>query len=113
MVPDIMTFLYDEFLKAFTQGNIPKENVGTEPTLEGFIAFARKYLAEVNQPMSVTYLMTGLGLRLQQGQTVALRPQQENANPMRDAGLHITKPMTVPGQHGISDISSVPIIGSR
>jgi hypothetical protein len=108
--PDLMSFLYDVYKEDVRVEN--EKNPETEarvPTLEGFIEFSRKYLAEVNRPMNVTYLPVGLGLRLQYGQTVGFVRQELEDQGMRDSGIPISRPQTIPGMHGINDTSGLSI----
>lgn len=113
---DMMTFLMSEYQQELQVQKQKALDAGVEsqvaPTLEEFVAFSRNYLAKENQPINVAYLPLGLGLRLQRGQTISFIPDQDE-RPMRDEGLHITRPAYVPGMSGISDMSGIPVFGGR
>jgi hypothetical protein len=115
--PDLMTFLRARYQEDVERQKKDATDKGLEdtikPTLSEFIRFARKYLAVVNQPLNVTYLPKGLGLRLQQGETVGFVVQAETEQHMRDEGIPITRPRTTPGMHGISDTGGIEIFGGR
>jgi hypothetical protein len=103
-IPDLMTYLEAEFKRY--QAAFPD----TASDADNFIKFSREYLAEGNPPIQVTYLPVGIGLRLKHGEVVSFLTQQ--AQPMRDEGVHITKPQHIPGMHGIVSTSGVPIFGN-
>lgn len=116
--PDLMTFLHDNYLAELAErrqeAGKTANNKEFKPSLDGFVDWARNYLAAENQPMNVAYLATGLGLRMQHGQVLAMRPQEgvEAARTMYDEGIHITRPSSIPGQ-GMLRTPTVPITGDR
>jgi len=82
-----------------------------EPTIEDFVDFSKVYLTKL-PAVNPTYLLQGLGLTLANGDVVSLLEQPKNELPMRDTGVHVTKPPMIPGQHGISDTSGIEITGA-
>ena len=109
-VCNLMSFLKDKYL--IHMANIPKPCDET-PSLDGFISFAQKYLAEENQPLQVTYLPKGLGLRLQHGETVGFIDNKVEAVGMCDEGIPITRPKSIPGMHGVTDTGGVSVFDGR
>jgi hypothetical protein len=115
---DLMTFLKNEYrayLEGLGDGEDDTAVVDEEDNvllLDSFLEWARKYLAEVNRPVNVTYLLAGLGLVLLEGQTVSFTPQPEYEG-MRDDGVKVTRPKSLPGMGGMQDTSSVNIFGGR
>jgi hypothetical protein len=116
---DIMTFLYGEYLQEIEtrkqeriDSGEPVEEQDFAPSLADFVDFGRNYLSRVNQPMNVTYLTRGLGLRMQRGETISFIPQEDSEPQMRDEGIHITQPATLPNQ-GLIPANDVPITGYR
>jgi hypothetical protein len=116
-IPDLMTLLEQEYenylqsLEGKPDEYLVTEEDGTINVAKSFSNFCRQYLATLNQPIQVSYLTVGLGLRLQAGQTVAFANQSEETSHMRDEGVHITKPKTVPGMHGLVPSHSIGIFG--
>jgi hypothetical protein len=117
-VPDFLGYLQDHYL-TWHEDNIKKlkqegklePNEVVIPTLDAFMAYAREFLAK-NPPANPIYLATGIGLRMANNDYVALaRPQVEK--PMRDEGVPVTIPQSIPGLHGITDTSSIPVMGNR
>lgn len=98
ITPDIMTFLYQKY---------KEQNI--DESLESFIIFSRNYLAKDNQPVNLAYLPIGIGLILQQGQTIGFIPQKVKTSEMRDEGIHVTRPQTIPGMRSITDTSGIHI----
>jgi hypothetical protein len=81
------------------------------PTLDGFLAFSQEFLTK-NPPANPIYLGVGIGVRLANGDVVGLsQPQAEK--PMRDEGVPITLPQSIPGMRDISDTSGIPVMRGR
>lgn len=79
------------------------------PNLDGFIEFANAYMTQypASNPL---YLDRGIGVRLTNGDTVALGPPQRDYG-MRDEGLHVTRPQSIPGLSGIVPGQSYAVMG--
>jgi hypothetical protein len=112
-MPTLVSYLHDKY-QAWLQEEAKKLKEGDQPleaSLGGFLEFANLHLAK-NPPANPTYLASGLGVRMANGDYVALGVPQA-APQMRDEGVHITIPQSIPGMHGISDTSGISITGNR
>lgn len=103
---DLMTFLLEQYKQQLP--DVADTGI-VNHVVDDFVAFARNYLAKVNQPINMSYAGTGIALRLQQGQTVHFAEQQKGGPRMRDEGIPITRPLTMPGRHSIVDTDGVAI----
>jgi hypothetical protein len=119
-IPVFMEFLMEEYnvykVNLLEEGKEDPfelvDDYGDDAPVASFIAWATDYLANVNQPINTAYLASGLGIRLQRGQTVSFRPQKPEDTGMRDEGVHITRPQTIPGFSGIVPSESYNVFGS-
>jgi hypothetical protein len=112
-VPSFVSYLHDRYqdwlkekAKELKEGDPP-----LEATLPGFLEFTNLFLAK-NPPANPTYLASGLGVRMANGDYLALGVTQPMPQ-MRDEGVHITIPQSIPGMHGISDTFGIGITGGR
>jgi hypothetical protein len=110
--PDIFTFLSEEYTKYIQEESLKVLTAGSDlpvsKSFEGFIEFSKNYLTKSNPPGGVVYLATGMGVKLREGQVLSLGAQTESTE-MRDEGVPITQPQSIPGQHGVVPTQSVRI----
>lgn len=109
--PDIIGHLYTEFLKSCTEQKIVFNKRDQKMTL-AFLEFARKFL-DTNPPRSQRYVGRGLALELQNGTILTFSTQDATVVAHRDDSVAINHAKSQPGQHGISDMGSVPITTGR
>lgn len=116
MILDLMTLLKEEYDKYVQELNDKRDEKDRPwpilPSLDGFIEFSRDYLARINPPVNLAYMPVGVGLRLQQGHTVGFTVQKVEEYQMRDEGVPVTRPMSIPGMHGITSTYGIPIGGN-
>lgn len=110
-VPMFVNYLHDKYQDWLKEVAKQKNEEAKPATLEGFLEFCVVFLSR-NPPANPLYLATGLGVRMANGDYVALGVAQAVPQ-MRDEGVPITIPQTIPGMHGISDTFGIEIIGSR
>ena len=118
-VPTIIEYLETKFLEwraTITEENVKREKLGMEvvvlppATADEFISWCKDYIDKC-PAIGIAYLARGFGLRMANGDTVAMQSQDDKDYSMRDEGIHITKPQTIPGLHGIVDTSGIAITG--
>lgn len=119
--PDIMSFLYQRFLEwrqPTVHAYLDAKKSGiealppTEPSVADFVSFARDFFIK-NPPQQAAYLAFGLGVRLANGMTVAFIPQDGSGYQMRDEGIPITRPKTIPGMEGVIPSQTFPVFGNH
>jgi hypothetical protein len=110
-IPDFVGYLHDCYQQWLKEEAKQKNKEPKSGTLKGFMKFARMFLAK-NPPANPLYLAAGLGVRMANGDYVALGVPQDTPR-MRDEGVHITMPQSIPGMHGINDTSGISVLGSR
>lgn len=105
---DIVGHLFTEFLKSQTEGKKPAPNARAKKFAQEFVEFARQYL-DANPPLSQTYIGTGIAVKLQNGVIVTFSTKDATVVAHRDESIALNRPKSQPGQHGISDMGSIPI----
>lgn len=110
-VPSLINYLHDKYHEWLKETAKQKNEEAQPATLGGYLEFCNAYLAK-NPPANPTYMANGLGVRMANGDYVSLSVPQLTPQ-MRDEGIHITIPQSVPGMHGVSDTSGISILGNR
>lgn len=106
--PDLAGHLFTEFLKDRDEQKRPPIKKRERDALLAFLEFARDYL-DKNPPQSQTYVGHGIAVKLQNGVTVTFSTKDATVVEHRDDSIALNRPKSQPGQHGISDMGSVPI----
>lgn len=118
---DLLTFLKDEYQKWLESDDDSEEfdcyidideHQKIWDDLGSFIAWANHYLEKTNTVINTAYMPRGMGFRMQQGQILAMFPQEkkEVKKPMRDEGIMINKPK---GYQNMLPDDSIPITGTE
>lgn len=107
---DLMTYLHDAWKKHLDEDKEQKLGISAGDAIEHFVDFCKKQLK--GNPPSGVFMAIGVGLRLADGTEVQVvePPAEPDAAP---DSILITKPRSLPGQHGITDTKSVPVFGGK
>ena len=112
---DFITFIsikYIQYVNSTNESN-SAEDEKIFPTFDSFVIFARNYLSDVNQPVSIVYnTYKGIGLKFQQGEIVGFATTNEDYE-MKDEGIPIIGSKSIPGLDGIHNTNSISIFSER
>ncbi len=106
---DLMTHLHERYKELLAkQGNdIIDDAHEVLPDIDEFISFSRNYLANENQPLGLTYVAEGIGLKLADGTTITFRTFTAPAKGSIECGIPITRPTSM--YPGMMADTSIPI----
>ena len=105
----LMDHLCDEYKKHLAEEAVELDENEKE-LLVDVVNWWKAYLSEINTPVNVAYLASGLGVKLAQGQLFAFCDDQNNQI-MRDEGVPITGRNAL-GPSMARD-TSVPVFGGK
>lgn len=105
-IPEFVSFLYEKF----KQQLLLREVIEEDYTIKEFVEWCSEYLKS-NQPVQVTYLEKGLGLRLQQGEVVSFIEQTQLHQMQPANAVPITSPIRTFGRDNFLPANDVAVTG--
>jgi hypothetical protein len=105
VMTDFVSWLSKLYFEQHELGEGQKETIGE------FIKFSHARLKE-NPPVSVIMADNGIGVRFADTTEVSVLPSAEEEEATPDY-MPITRPKSLPMQHGVTDTRCIPIFGGK